>query len=271
MDAMAAHHLGGECVIGWYASRKLNGWHVIWDCQNLWTLGRYSGKKRICAPHDWTDKLPDFECEGELWHRSDNEGVIKSIAGQGPEKCMRDFRWKNLRFMAFDTREIGKTWLARQAKLATKPDNEVYQKIHWEKVSDPHIFLNSLGPQVEGIMLANPQGYYEFKRSRNLLKLKHCYETEATIFNSEAGKHTGRMGALNCALKWDEKVTSVRGGATDMIGREVIFNVGGGFADTQRDWDYVKTKFKPGTVIRFSYLGVTEYGVPISPNFLEIL
>ena len=122
---MLAHHVGPnlENYLGWYASRKLNGWHCLWDggvtrgmlCREvpwytnrtglynqstgLWTLGRYSGTKPIYAPNWWLDKLPvNVPITGELWQSSDKVEFIKSVAGKNRVNSLADPRWKDLQF-----------------------------------------------------------------------------------------------------------------------------------------------------------------------------
>ena len=119
--------------------------------------------------------------------------------------------------------------------------------------------------KIEGLMLVNPNSYYEFKRSKNLLKVKPTYDMEATVIEQTAGegKHEGRMGAVVVKLTWDDKVSSVYGGTERMTNKTVIFSIGGGFSDSDREQNWV------GRRIKFSYYGVTENAVPVSANYLE--
>ena len=74
----------------------------------------------------------------------------------------------------------------------------------------------------EGVMLKNPQGIYECKRSANWLKSKPFISVSLKITWLEAGtgKNVGRLGALVCEGMDDGKMIKV--------------NVGSGFTDLQR-------------------------------------
>lgn len=288
--AMLAHHYSGENVLGWYASRKLNGWRMIWIpytkgmslnntpfvtqplsglASGLWTLGRYSGPKPIYAPDWWMKDLPDHCLDGELWHASDDISYVKSIAGQGADKSMSDERWNTLQYKVFNIWSPKEDYTWRYNYLKIKElDRQYVSCLEQTQITPDYDINKNVLPDTEGLMLVNPYSYYEHKRSRNLLKIKHCLETEAEVvaINPGEGKHKGRMGSIQVKLVWDEKVTSVFGGTSGMIGRPVCFKIGGGFSDEQRE------KSVPiGAFIRFSYLGVTTNGIPISPNFLEVV
>jgi len=271
---LLAHHYNNEDVTGWYMSRKLNGFRCFSKSDNcgkvyLETLGRYSGPKEIHAPSWFLEQIKP-EWDGELWHPTDCLQTVKSICGQGREKSLIDPRWNEIVYMVFDTCD-NRVWSQRQSSLAI----DFYRRkgtnvalVEQKKIlfkSDIKEYMHSLG-NVEGIMLSNPNGYRTSGRSHDLLKVKAYYETEATVIGVSPGmgKHYNRMGALLCKLTWDDKVSSVYGGSRYMSGSTVTFNVGGGFSDTERGQDWPM-----GTIINFSYLGVTPNGTPVSPNFLK--
>jgi DNA ligase-1 len=74
----------------------------------------------------------------------------------------------------------------------------------------------------EGIMIKDPQGPYECKRSASWLKLKPYIEVSLTIIAVEegTGKNVGRLGAFVCEGEDD--------------GKRILVNVGSGFSDDQR-------------------------------------
>lgn len=74
----------------------------------------------------------------------------------------------------------------------------------------------------EGIMLKDPLGVYECKRSVNWLKLKPFIEVslEVTDVEEGTGRNIGRLGAFVCS------------GVDD--GKEIVVNVGSGFSDADR-------------------------------------
>lgn len=124
----------------------------------------------------------------------------------------------------------------------------------------------------EGIMLTNPAAKYTCGRSYDLLKLKPDYDIEVEVVghNQGLGKHSERMGSLRVKLIWNEKVLSFHGGRADHVGKIVFFNVGGGFSDAQREWEYVKDKFAYGTIIKINFNEVGENGaIPSSRLSLD--
>lgn len=276
VHAMLAHHYNGEDVRGWYMSRKLNGFRCIWKKGKLWTLGRYSGEKEIYAPKWFIDQLPDFDLDGELWHPSDCLATTKSICGQGMEKSLIDERWHEIQYMVFNEFNSERMWEQSRGRLQLLlPESDNLKLLEqeligyglpaMEQMGDYLKYLRRNYGEVEGLMLANPNGYYEFKRSKNLLKYKSVYDMEGTVVEQTAGegKHEGRMGALRVKFTWDEKVSSVYGGSAKMVNRTIIFSIGGGFSDEDRErTDWV------GKRIRFEYYGVTENGVPVSANYV---
>lgn len=82
---------------------------------------------------------------------------------------------------------------------------------------------NAIAKGYEGIMIKDPNAFYECKRSHAWLKQKPFIEVSLTVVNIEegTGKNVGRLGALVC-----EGVD---------IGRDIKVNVGSGFSDAIRD------------------------------------
>lgn len=82
----------------------------------------------------------------------------------------------------------------------------------------------ALVAKAEGIMIKDPDAFYECKRSKNWLKMKPFIEESLTVIGVEEGKpdskFVGTMGAL------------VVGGMVD--GKNVKVNVGGGYSIKQR-------------------------------------
>lgn len=114
----------------------------------------------------------------------------------------------------------------------------------------------------EGLMLANPNGLYTCGRSYDLLKLKPEYDVEVTVIGYNQGdkRHIGRMGSLKVKLKWNEQVESFHGGRKEFVNKTVYFDVGGGFSDLERDWNFVYKRFTVGRVINIKFNEVGENG-----------
>ena len=75
----------------------------------------------------------------------------------------------------------------------------------------------------EGIMVKNPLGVYECKRTINWLKLKPYIEVSLTVVGVEegTGRNVGKLGALICE--------------GEDSGKRIKVNVGSGFSDSDRD------------------------------------
>ena len=84
----------------------------------------------------------------------------------------------------------------------------------------------------EGLMLKDPNSYYENKRTSSLLKVKVFHDAEAKIIGhiKGTGKFTRMLGAYQC----------------EDLKTKVVFKVGSGLTDLQR-----KNPLKIGTIITY--------------------
>ena len=99
-------------------------------------------------------------------------------------------------------------------------------------------------------MLRQPGSRYIAGRSTTLLKVKSFLDAEARIVGHlpGAGRHLGRLGALDCELPNGKR-----------------FSVGTGFSDAERgDPPAV------GTVITFRYQELSDDGVPRFPSYVGV-
>jgi len=102
----------------------------------------------------------------------------------------------------------------------------------------------------EGIIIRDPNSHYENKRSTKMLKVKRFHDAEATVIKHEkgTGKNEMVMGAL---------VVKNKDG--------VVFKVGGGFSDRERE-----RPPKVGAVITYRYFELSKKNVPRFPVFLRV-
>lgn len=98
----------------------------------------------------------------------------------------------------------------------------------------------------EGIMLKDPMGSYECKRSVAWLKLKPFIEVslEVTDVEEGTGRNVGKLGALVCS------------GTDD--GREIVVNVGSGFSDADRDNFWTSRSRVVGQIVEVRADAVTQ-------------
>jgi DNA ligase-1 len=98
----------------------------------------------------------------------------------------------------------------------------------------------------EGIMIKDPDAWYECKRTTSWLKLKPFIEVSLEIVDVEegTGRNKGKLGALVCEGQDD--------------GRTIMVNVGSGFSDADRDRFYNARNTLPGSVVEVRADAVTQ-------------
>ena len=224
-----------ENIIDWYASEKLDGVRAIWDYKNKQLLFR--SNKKINAPKWFIENLPDMKLDGELWI---DRGKFNLVSGMTRKKVPIDSEWKQIKYCVFDLIVPDKTYTERK---------EMYEPVLRE-LNIPHVVLvecitinnleklqnfklNILSHKGEGVMLRNPKSFYEFKRSKNLLKYKEFTDGEVTLIGYEngSGKYDGLVGSLT--------VRNENG---------IVFNIGTGLDDNDR-----KNPPPIGSIIKYKY------------------
>ena len=233
----------------WYAE-KLDGVRGYWDGQQLLTR---QGNP-IHAPEWFTQALPDFAVEGELWIGRQNFDYLSGVVRQ---QQADESRWRQVRFYLFDLPHYPGTFEQRR---------KVLEK--WvASIAQPHIQAVALFPFVshqalqqqladwtqqgaEGVMLYRGEGLYQAKRSHDLLKLKGYEDAEARVIDilPGKGKYQGMLGAL--------LVENNEG---------VQFKVGSGFTDAERI-----APPQRGATITYRFNGKTRKGIPRFARFERI-
>lgn len=98
----------------------------------------------------------------------------------------------------------------------------------------------------EGVMVKNPEGFYERKRTKSWLKAKPIIEVSLTVTGVEegTGRNKGRMG--NILAEGED------------LGHKIKVSIGSGFSDKQRDefWE-MKDKL-PGMIIEVIADAITK-------------
>jgi len=107
----------------------------------------------------------------------------------------------------------------------------------------------------EGSVIKNMDSVYEFKRSKNWLKLKfeETYDLEIVGFQKGSGKNKNRLGAFICK---------------GFKGEEV--NVGGGFSDLQREELWKEAKSYVGKIMEVKCQEKTKDGSLRFPVFVRM-
>lgn len=240
---------GEQDVTGWLYSEKLDGVRAYWTGTQF--LSRQGNVYH--APAWFTQDLPSFPLDGELWlARKSFQRTVSIVRRHDAGE-----QWREIRYVVFDAPALDEPF-ERRLKTCHKHFDEVpslYVHVlpHFECRGAEHLRveldnIERLGG--EGLVLRKPDAPYEHGRSPSLLKVKRFLEAEARVIDHEPGKdrHRGRLGAVIVEL-----------------GDGVRFAVGSGFTDAQRE--------RPpaiGSVITFRYQELSDRGVPRFPTFVRI-
>ncbi|KAF8579883.1 DNA ligase/mRNA capping enzyme [Ramaria rubella] len=242
---------GGQDVVGWWASEKLDGVRVFYDGKQM--ISRLGNP--FTPPKDLLAKLPrDITLDGELFGGrgkfQDTVSVVKTINSP---------HWQSITFQVFDVPSKGELpFEDRMAFLQTlfgpsgshaSPEIQIVEQTEVqsrEQILEMLKDVESKGG--EGLMLRKPESVYEGRRSSTLLKIKSFYDAEARVTGYEPGKgrNKGTTGALKCVMESGKK-----------------FNVGTGLSDKQR-----KNPPKIGSIVVYRFQELTRDGVPRFPSFI---
>jgi DNA ligase-1 len=232
-------------------SEKLDGVRAYWDGKNFVSrLGNVYN-----APDWFKEGLPaNHPLDGELWmDRGKFQETVAIVRQQIPGEG-----WRKLRYAVFDAPGLEKTpfryrleWLSARILPAITPYAFVVPHTGCDGMT--HLMnalhaVEKLGG--EGLMLRDPESFYEVGRSSSLLKVKSSKDAEAVVIGYEPGKgkYAGQIGSL--------EVRDANG---------VTFHVGSGLPDDARRHPY-----PVGTLITYRYTGLTDNGLPRFPIFLGL-
>ncbi|WP_028025528.1 DNA ligase [Enterovibrio calviensis] len=231
-------------------SEKLDGIRAIWTGKLLITR---QGNP-ISAPAWFTDALPPYAVEGELWAgRNRFEHVMSVVMDDKPN----DDEWQTIQFMLFDLPTLDGDFTTRfdaLVSLVSSIDSTHVQYVpHYPSLSEHHmeVLLRDIDTKGgEGLMLRKMSGDYVAGRGDNVLKFKVSKDAEAMVigYHEGKGKHLGRMGSL--------VVKTING---------KVFKIGTGFSDHQRD-----NPPEIGSMVTFRYNGYTKNGIPKFARFMRV-
>lgn len=233
-------------ITNWYMSEKLDGIRAYWNGKEL--LSKNGNK--IYAPSSFTKEFPPFELDGELWtKRDDFESIQNIVLDTNPSS-----KWEKITYNIFEVpNEKGnfdkrlekiKSWLDKNPNKIIK----IIPQLICKNETDLNIYLKELlDKKAEGIILKNPNLEYFTGRSENILKVKKFYDDEGLVIGLNYSKN-GEFKSLKLKLN-----------------NGIIFNLGGGFSDTQR-----KEPPKIGNIVTFKYYDLTKNNKPKFASFLRI-
>ena len=255
----------------WYASEKFDGLRGLWTGQELVSRPTKEGDvlrgKVFTVVPDFFKKLlpPGIALDGEIWM---GRGNFQKVAGLSnlkvtPKNTLENITeaWKDVKFMVFDCPSDPGNYEERMKNLKKilPPTGPVKLVTNYKIRDDDHllkIYHDLIGKGAEGVMLRAPKSLYEPKRSKMLLKMKIQDDAEATVtgYLEGTGKYEGLLGSVKCVLPSN--------------GKE--FNVGTGFTDEIRaNYNVPDSKYyiPIGSLVSFSYMELTQEGVPRHPAF----
>jgi DNA ligase-1 len=231
-------------------SEKYDGARALWDGKDL----RFRSGRPVNAPAWFTAKLPGQALDGELWLA---RGRFDSLSGMVRKTEPVDDEWRQIKYMVFELPNAPGTFAERvqhMREIATKTSWPQLVAVEQFRVADRATLKRKLDEVVrgggEGLMLHLADAPYVTGRSDVLIKLKPLQDTEAVVIEHVPGKgkFEGMMGAL-----------LVR--APD--GKQ--FLIGTGFTDEVR-----KNPPPVGTMITYTYRGLTQTGLPRFVSYLRV-
>lgn len=247
-DLMLLQSYKNQVVTGWAISEKYDGVRGYWTGKDLLTR---AGNK-INAPAWFTNQLPAFALDGELWtKRQDFENIVSIVRQVTP-----DDRWREIKFMVFDVPKAEGNLFERLAVL------ENYLLIH--KVNHLQVIKQFYKPKnktledlledyvaqgAEGLVIRDPLPPYLQGRTSIALKLKPKYDAECRVIEHHLGKgkYSAVMGSLSCLTQ-----------------EGLIIKLGSGFSDKER-----QSPPEIGSWVTYQYYGLTKKGLPRHAVFLR--
>ncbi|MCE7582847.1 DNA ligase [Vibrio fluvialis] len=248
--AQANEYHDGINIYEYWQSEKLDGIRAIWNGKQLLTRNG----NPIYAPRWFTDPLPDYALEGELWAGRGHFALVQqTVLDHAPS----DEAWRKIDFMLFDMPDAAGDYTKRYYNLIHVVDSASSKHIkyieHTPVLSEQELlrYLDTLvNENGEGIMLRKVTARYQAGRSNDLLKLKKHQDAEARVVGYKIGngKYKGLMGSV--LVRTDE-------------GTE--FYVRTGFSDEQR-----LNPPEIGSLITYRYNGLTAEGKPRFARFVRV-
>lgn len=243
---LAEEYEGQEFEVGLY-SRKFDGKRMI--IENGVAKSRYGKPCKTAPIQHILDELSEISCntffDGELLY-FDEEGkeyFQKVISLSGSD--LRKPECNNIYYVIFDILNLD-SWTHQSTSIIFDKEYEVMKRTLLAKDSSrfgysvldtkfPHILLarqdykdtvlqvERVDKKWEGLMYRDAKMPYQFKRTKNLLKIKEMKDDEFEIvkYISGSGRNADRLGSIGIKFKNN------------------IVNVGSGFTDEDRDliWD----------------------------------
>lgn len=235
-------------------SEKYDGVRALWDGKAL----RSRAGNVIAAPAWFLAKLPTLPLDGELWM---GRGQFEKLSGAVRKTTPLEDEWRQIKYMIFELpeapSEAGGTFAERYEQIkrivaqANFPQLVAVEQFRLpDNAALKRKLAEIVGAGGEGLMLHRADAPYVTGRNDALLKLKPLEDAEATVIGHVPGKgkYTGKMGALRVEMADGKR-----------------FQIGTGFTDAVR-----ANPPAIGTVVTFTYRGLTKNGLPRFTSYLRV-
>jgi DNA ligase 1 len=159
---------------------------------------------RFYFPKFFTKNWPNSQLDGELFI---GRGLFSKTISAVKKNTPIDSEWENVRYLVFDCPGLKKPFKTRIKMMEEeiKALDNSYIKCHAHRKCESYEDLFKELDEVnkiegEGLMLRDPESYYENRRSKTLLKVKTFHDDEATVlgYTEGTGRCYGMVGALKC-------------------------------------------------------------------------
>ena len=252
---------------GWYLSEKYDGYRAIWNGKDF-----VSRAGNIFATPEWFRMWmpPSIVLDGELFLGRE----CFEDCGLFRKKTPNDEEWlkSNVKYQVFDCPGHPGLFEERQkyikdliqkrcqcnvtaGTIKTSCPMILTSQIKVKNEADVMKRFNALVKKgAEGVMLRAPASPYEAKRTSYLLKVKQLFDAECRIigYKPGTGKYKNMLGAFNCELVKDTKIK---------------FDISGMDDETRKNY---KKTHKIGTIVTFTYMGLSNSGIPRHPVYQRI-
>jgi DNA ligase-1 len=233
-------------IKGWLMSEKLDGIRGYWDGEKLYT----KNGNPIIPPKWFTQNFPNFPLDGELWSKRDDFEFIQSIVlDKVPSNG-----WDKITYNIFEVPKAQGDFQTRLQKaknwFETHPNKHVKIIPQIKCKNEAHLmeYLNNIvALKGEGVIVKDPTKKYHTGRSAYILKVKKAHDMKGKVIRYNY-KKDGTLKSLKLELK-----------------NGVIFNLGGGLSDHQR-----QNPPAIGKMVTFKYYGFTKNGKPKFASFLRV-
>ena len=279
-NGMPAPRSDPECIppIGWVSSEKYDGYRARWmgkmeDKDEKIFLSR--AQKLFNAHELFKIAMPDENLDGELWVGRENFQMMGVVRKKMP--ILEE--WKHVQYIVYDLPDMKKPFSER-IKALRKLVKE--NKERWDSIvstlptefqiecplkmaqqtfieSEKHmenLYKTILEKGGEGLMIKDPDSFYEDKRSNYMLKVKPSFDEEAIIIDYKLGngKYKGILGGFICK-------SLINMDTYHLIDKDENHEFSlSGMDDSVRN-DY-ETTHPIGTVISITHSGKTDGGKP---------